>query len=520
MDHIDEVLDSINESLSTLATAKAEGKSVDEGEIERLEKEKERAEQVKAAADTGTKTYGDDDLSELAELRARERDREERDMAVKAAKAVAQSIQQDESERQERIKGYAAEAVKEMLGGGVDSAVNRALGERRGSRFASEGAEKSLTEHIAAGGDTKTVDQHHAVAKGDSKSVQALMETKSVVRFMGAIDKLTKGMASDGEREWIQGIQAKALAEGTASSGGYLVPQEWMPDILGLLRTEAVVRRAGPRFVPFNKQMNQTSVSTGATAYYTAENATIAPSEETFGEAPLLTPHNLTGLVPVSNYLLQDAPQAEDFVRADLVEVMALREDLAFLRGTGSGGEPTGFRNMSGITLNPIAPGTNGFQITLGQTRRIKAVYRTLNARGVRLAWFFNPAFITYLETLVDTQGRFLAEANILQVNDDQMSGTFDGIPFYATNQLPANQTLGSSSNSSETYLVNMSEAIIGENMTLEIDVSREASYTPDGGTTWVSAFQNAQTLFRAIMRHDIAHRRPTQVVVQAGVLV
>src|SRR5207253_43222 len=111
---------------------------------------------------------------------------------------------------------------------------------------------------------------------------------------------------------------------------------------------------------------------------------------------------NLTGLVPVSNYLLADAPQAEAFVRADLVEVMALREDLAFLRGTGSGGEPTGFRNMSGITLNPISltGAPNGFQITLGQTRRIKAVYRSLNARAVRLVWFFNPSVITYLETL------------------------------------------------------------------------------------------------------------------------
>jgi hypothetical protein len=62
-------------------------------------------------------------------------------------------------------------------------------------------------------------------------------------------------------------------------------------------------------------------------------------------------------------------------------------------------------------------------------------------------------------------------------------------------------------------YLVNMAETIVGENMSLEIDVSSEASYTPDGGTTWISAFQNAQTLFRAIMRHDITHRRPNQVV-------
>jgi len=93
-------------------------------------------------------------------------------------------------------------------------------------------------------------------------------------------------------------------------------------------------------------------------------------------------------------------------------------------------------------------------------------------------------------------------------------------VPFFATNQLPANLTQGTASNATDMYLVNMAEAIVGENMTLEIDVSSEASYTTDGGTTWISAFQNAQTLFRAIMRHDVTHRRPTQVIVQTGVLV
>jgi hypothetical protein len=69
-------------------------------------------------------------------------------------------------------------------------------------------------------------------------------------------------------------------------------------------------------------------------------------------------------------------------------------------------------------------------------------------------------------------------------------------------------------------YLVNMVDAIVGENQQLEIAVSDQASYTPDGGTTWISAFQNNQTLFRAVIRHDITHRRKNQVIVQRGVLV
>jgi HK97 family phage major capsid protein len=513
MPTLDETLAEIGGDLKALREREAGGEDVS-AEIAKKEAE---AKSVKAA-------LAEDERDELVRLRAEKSEAEERSLAQKAVRDTLGAIQDAESQRQERIRKFAQEEVAKALGGkDLSGAIKSVLDERGGSRYVGPDADPSLVEHVAKGGTVETHKRYYASAKGGAKIADAMKDAtidKKMLTFFGAIARNSKNVASDADREWLGEINSKALAEGTASSGGYLVPQEWMPDILGLLRGEAVVRRAGPRIVPFNKQMNQTSVSTGATAYYTAENARITPSEETFAEVPILTPKNLTGLVPVSNYLLHDAPQAEGFVRADLVEVMALREDLAFLRGTGTGGEPTGFRNMSSITLNPVTVPANGLSITLAQTRRMKAVYRTLNARQVRLAWFFNPAFITYLETLVDTQGRFLADANILQINDDQMSGTFDGVPFFATNQLPANQTQGTSTNASELYLVNMAEAIVGENMSLEIDVSSEASYTPDGGTTWISAFQNAQTLFRAIMRHDITHRRPTQVIVQTGVLV
>ena len=506
---LDEMVQALREDISGLQERKDAGEDVEQ----ELDEKSAKLEHIKEG----------NEAEELQRLRAEKREQEESAIAERAAFAAIKAVEDEESARAERIKASTLDLVKSYItGGGADDALRQAMKSvRKGSRYVGPGADESFVEHVAHGGSFQTA-PNYPQPKPNTTGVKDLQESKSLVRFLGAVARFSKNQATPVEFEWIHGIQAKALAEGTGSSGGFLVPQEWMPDILGLLRAEAVVRRAGPRIVPFNKQMNQTSVSSGATAYYTAENARITPSEETFAEAALLTPKNLTGLVPVSNYLLNDAPQAEEFVRNDLIEVMALREDLAFLRGTGTGGEPLGLLNMAGITTNPIslAAAPNGFQITLGQTRRVKATYRSLNARAVRLAWFFNPAVITYLETLVDTQGRFLADANILTINDDQMSGMFDGVPFYATNQLPANLTQGSSSNSTDMYLVNMAELIVGENQDLEISVSDQASYTPDGGTTWISAFQNNQTLFRAVLRHDIAHRRPTQVIVQSGVLV
>jgi HK97 family phage major capsid protein len=140
----------------------------------------------------------------------------------------------------------------------------------------------------------------------------------------------------------------KALTVSTDSSGGYLVPPDVAADVLMGLRARSAVMRMGPTIVPLKKSLDVVSLSTGASAVYLAENAAIPISEQTFVQSALLTPKELAALVPVSDRLLRDAddnPSIEDVLRRDLSEVLALRADLAFLRGTGTGGEPRGIRN-------------------------------------------------------------------------------------------------------------------------------------------------------------------------------
>lgn len=528
------------------------------GQLDALEKRAKAGEDVtaerealvrKAVADHAAEqaaTGGGAPENETAEQKLARLEREQRlaKQANTMAAEIAARVRADQESEAALLAKMVQERTQELLGGDdIEAVVKRVLaGQRSDSRFVTEGASTDLVKHVAAGGSVHAHDQRQPITVGADRGVneelQGLIDSKSMTRFMGAIARVKQGRGSAAERLFIEGFNpdgTKALAEGTPSSGGYLVRPEWMPDVLGLLRGTAVVRAAGPRTVQFGRLMNQTAISSGASAYYTAENAAIPKSEQTFSETPLLTPHNLTAMVPVSNYLLNDPNVAgggvDEIVRNDLVVVMALREDLAFLRGTGSSGEPTGLRNLSGITLNPIqAPPANGFQPTLPQLRKMLAVFRTLNAVNLNPVWFFNPAFLTYLEGLTDTLGRFLVDTSLLTYDDNAqlggtnpgglMSGRFLGARFFASNQIPANLTQGTASNATDLTLVNVSELIIGINQELEIDLSSEASYTPDGGTTWISSFQNNQTLFRTVLRHDIAHRRPNQVLVQTGVLV
>ena len=92
-------------------------------------------------------------------------------------------------------------------------------------------------------------------------------------------------------------------------------------------------------------------------------------------------------------------------------------------------------------------------------------------------------------------------------------NGTLVGYPYRTTNLL---ETTGG-----KTSIVfgNWNDLVIGEQGALEIETSREGSWTDDAGNI-ISAFENDQTLIRAInhvdtgLRHDESFAVATKVAV------
>jgi HK97 family phage major capsid protein len=359
--------------------------------------------------------------------------------------------------------------------------------QRPGSRFAGSAAAPSFVEMIAAGETVKTVSPP-------------------------AKDSPTTGIA-----HW---MATKALAEGSGASGGFLVPIQYASDVLTMLRARSAVMRLNPTIVPVEKELDITSLSTGASAAYVAENARIPVTEQTFAQSVLLRPRDLAALVPVSNRLLRDAasnPSVERIIRDDLAEVIALRADLAFLRGTGAAGEPLGIRNTAGMTPAPNL-GVNGGTPSYDSLKDVVAAIRAQNAPFDNPGWIFHPRLLNTLEKVKDASGRYLAETNLLTFDATGGGGTLLGYPFRTSSQIPINLTTGSSTDTTEVfYSSDWSEAWIGEEIALRLEVSGEASYSTDG-TTWNSAFQQQQTLFRAVTCHDIGLRRPNLFSVMQGV--
>jgi HK97 family phage major capsid protein len=310
-----------------------------------------------------------------------------------------------------------------------------------------------------------------------------------------------------------------------------------MNDIIELLRPAAVVRGSNPRVIPMPRgTMTLPGQASPATATYGSEGSQVASSQQTLRQI-VASFKKLTALVPISNDLMRYADPAIDaMVRDDLVEVIALREDLAFLLGDGTQAAPmgfTGFANacvvsqggtagvwsttadstaaVNGSVGNPLLGQNGGNFITSNETYSETTVVGeltgminrldTANVQDRRRVWFMHPRTYNYLFGLLNSLGLYV-------FRDELSRGTLYGYPFKKTTQIPSNiwDPTGTNKDCSFIILAEMNETMILDSMSLELAVSREGTYTDANGNT-VSAFQYDQTLIRAIAEHDFQLR-------------
>ena len=324
----------------------------------------------------------------------------------------------------------------------------------------------------------------------------------------------------------------RALATTAGAAGGFIVPPDYMNEIIELLRPIAVVRGSGGRVMPMPRgTMVLPGQASAATASYGAELAAIKGSQQTLKQI-VASYKKLTALVPVSNDMMRYADPAVDaFVRDDLVKVLALREDLAFLLGDGTQDTPRGFiwfanayaANNGGSLGNFISgadstPAVGGNFITSNEAYTLAtaaaelggAVNRldTANVPDIKRVWYMHPRSFNYLNNVQNALGLYA-------YRDELSSGKLLGYPFKKSTQLPINlwDATGTNQDCSFVMLVEMSDDMILDSMSLELAVSREGSYVDASGTLQ-SAFQTDQTIIRAIAEHDHQMRHDASVAV------
>ena len=300
---------------------------------------------------------------------------------------------------------------------------------------------------------------------------------------------------------------AAALNKSTPSAGGYIVPPGYVAEMIELLRAESVVRSFGVRAIPMpNGQLNMGRQNGGATANYQGESVDIAKSEQAFGNFNL-SAKKVTALVPVSNDLIAYSnPAALSVVIDDVRAVMGLREDLAFIRDNGTGDLVKGLRYVAHVDNVFVANVTVNFTNITADAGKAKAAIKRSNVPQRNMGWLMHPDVEQFLMDLRTTDGGMAFP--------EMERGVFRNLPYKTTTQIPVN--LGAGSNETEVYLVEFSQAIIGDARSMVLDVSSEASYIDNGQL--VSAFSRDETLVRAVSAHDFGMRHTKAVAVITGV--
>ncbi len=320
-----------------------------------------------------------------------------------------------------------------------------------------------------------------------------------MVRLLAAAQgnqQVAAQMAKDGN----YGVDVHmALSTVTPGAGGVLVPTNFAADVIEALRPTSVVRKMGVTSLPLNNgNLTMPRITGNTVVTYIGADEDIPLTGMTFADTKL-SAKKASALVPVSNDLLRMAgvnPRVDSLVANDLTVSMGLSEDLHFIRADGSGVLPKGMRHWAiaqHVLPAPATPDLAQIDLFLGG---LMLRIETANVMMLSCGWLMHPRTLRWLQSLRDGNGN--------KAYPEVDAGLLKGYAVGLSNQIPVNLGLGG--NESEIYFVNFADMMIGEDMELVIDFSKEAAYK-DAGGNMVSAFQRDQTLVRVIAKHDFGPR-------------
>ena len=315
------------------------------------------------------------------------------------------------------------------------------------------------------------------------------------------------GLTASSERSFYVPFSALTRATyvtSTANAGGNLVATDLLADdFIEALRNASPVMGLGVRTM--NGLVGDVAIprrsGVASTYYLSTETTAITQSESTFDQVTM-SPKNLASLSKYSRQtLIQGTPGIESLVRTDLTDGILAALDSAVINGSGSSGQPTGIRNVSGI--GSVAMGTNGAALTMEKVVDLETEILQDNALvGNAMAYVTNAKVVAGLKKLraggsSATDGSFLFNSDLQAIGRGPTPLTLNGYPIATTNAIPSNLTKGSGTNLSALVAGDFSQGMVGfYGNGLEIVVGEESD-----------DFAKALTSVRGIISFDVAVR-------------
>lgn len=271
-----------------------------------------------------------------------------------------------------------------------------------------------------------------------------------------AFQNVTNRKENDGaEREVFQIAEAEAKENGQGLSGNIAIPQKFIKigrrKLLDVATegTDMVFTEYGGKVIPFLNPMpvsDQLGVTfltglrgdvqfprvSGDVAFaWETENSDVNETTPTFNNIQL-SPKRVGGYVDVSKQMLkQSITVLEPFLRSALNNRYALTVDDVIFDGAGSGNEPTGIFNYSGV--NVLSLGSSGGDMTYAALLSMMRDTRAANSRSGSKGFVTNSYGVFALATTAkQTSG---VEGNFIY-NPGQ--GSLLGVKLVETNTISA----------------------------------------------------------------------------------
>lgn len=269
--------------------------------------------------------------------------------------------------------------------------------------------------------------------------------------------------------EWV----TKALSSDVTTAGGYIVPDEFLPEIVRIIETNGKMRPI-VRHTPMGTDVkNLGTLTAGVTTYWTGQNQTITQSDPTFGQT-ILTAKKLAALTSSSSELLEDTPiDLANFLATLFGEAFAAEEDRVILRGSVSAGDPfNGVLFTSGVNQVTMGTGLSDFSdVQFSHISELADALTTAATVGAR--FFFNKNIRRYLRDLRDLNHR-----PIWQETWAGSPPTLYGFEYVESDQMP-----GSADTAASTNFIafgNPSHIWFGDRRAMTIAVSEHVGFKQD----------------------------------------
>lgn len=257
-------------------------------------------------------------------------------------------------------------------------------------------------------------------------------------------------------------VMASERRDLTVATEGADIVEAEHGGVIELLRNRMITREAGVRVLTGLRGDLLLPKHTAATTNTAWVSEGVAPTEGigTFGQVKF-SPSQLACYTDITRQtLLQTSFDVEQFIRADLATNLAIEVDRTVLHGSGSGAEPAGVFNTSGI--GDVAGGTNGAVPTWAHAVELETDVSVANADQGSLAYITNANIRGKLKNTerVASTGLFVWQdpANLAPATP----GTpLNGYRAFVTNQVRSNLTKGTYSSCSAIFFGNWEEGIV-----------------------------------------------------------